>query len=150
VETILDDTGLAPELLELELTETVVMSDAESTIATLQALRRMGVTLAIDDFGTGYSSLRYLKRFPVDRVKIDRSFVRNCRRDKTDAAIVTSIVVLAHSMNFGVVAEGVETEEQSEFLREQGSDAAQGHLYSPPMPAPALQEFLGIAHAVSD
>jgi diguanylate cyclase (GGDEF)-like protein len=148
VAKVLSETGLAPAHLELELTETAIMSDAESTIATLKALRGMGVTLAIDDFGTGYSSLSYLKRFPVDRLKIDRSFVHNCIHDPTDAAIITSIVALAHSMNFEVVAEGVETEEQAAFLREQGSDAAQGFLYSPPMPSPALAAFLGQPDAV--
>ena len=125
----------------MELTESIVMHDVESTIATLKGLKKMGVKLAIDDFGTGYSSLAYLKLFPIDHLKIDRSFVFNITSDANDAAIAYSVVVLAHSMNLKVVAEGVETVEQLNILREQGCDYVQGYFFSKPLPASEFVPF---------
>jgi diguanylate cyclase (GGDEF)-like protein len=141
VGSILEETGLEPKYLELELTESIVMHDMESTIATLKGLKKMGVKLAIDDFGTGYSSLAYLKLFPIDHLKIDRSFVFNISSDKNDAAIAASVVVLAHSMNLKVVAEGVETVEQLDILREQGCDFVQGYFFSKPVSAKEFVPF---------
>lgn len=133
VRSVLQQTGLPPEMLELELTESLLMENAETFIETLRCLRRSGVTLAIDDFGTGYSSLSYLKRFPIDRIKIDRSFVSDVTRDSDDAAIVRAMVVMAESLRLDVVAEGVETKEQFDFLRALGCDVYQGFLFSRPV-----------------
>lgn len=142
VDRVLSESGLEPKYLELELTETTVMNDAEAAIAALKALGQMEVTLAIDDFGTGYSSLSYLKRFPIHKLKIDRSFVRECTVNVNDAAIISSIIALAHGMNFEVIAEGVETAEQLRFLRQQGSDGGQGYLYSRPLSVGSFEKFL--------
>jgi diguanylate cyclase (GGDEF)-like protein/PAS domain S-box-containing protein len=131
VRRILDDTGLPPHALELELTESVIMANAEQTAAKLQAFRNLGVSLAIDDFGTGYSSLAYLKRLPFTTLKIDKEFIGDLSRDPDDAAITTTIIAMAHSLGMSVVAEGVETEEQVEFLREHGCDEIQGFWLSP-------------------
>jgi len=141
VEGILTDTGLPPELLELEITESTLMENAQDTLAVLHSLRALGVRFSIDDFGTGYSSLSYLKRFPVDIIKIDRSFVRDTPQDVDDAAIVTGIIALAHSLRLEVVAEGVETEAQLNFLREQGCELFQGFFLSPAVPA---DDFAGL------
>ena len=134
VEEVLNDTGLAPSLLELEITESTLMENAQHTLEALYRLRGLGVRLVIDDFGTGYSSLSYLKRFPVDIIKIDRSFVRDVPYDADDAAIVTGIIALAHSLRLDVVAEGVETESQLRFLREQSCDLLQGYYLGKPVP----------------
>ncbi|TFW11291.1 EAL domain-containing protein [Massilia arenosa] len=141
VEGILAETALPPELLELELTESTLMEHAQDTLEVLHRLRGLGVRLAIDDFGTGYSSLSYLKRFPVDIIKVDRSFVRDTPGDADDAALVTAIIALAHSLRLEVVAEGVETEAQLEFLREQNCDLFQGFYMSPAVPA---EEFAAL------
>ncbi|HYD62949.1 MAG TPA: EAL domain-containing protein [Noviherbaspirillum sp.] len=135
VEQALADTGLAPSLLELEITESTLMENAQDTLEALHRLRGLGLRLSIDDFGTGYSSLSYLKRFPVDIIKIDRSFVRDVPHDADDASIVTGIIALAHSLRLDVVAEGVETESQLRFLGEQSCDLLQGYFLSPPVPA---------------
>ena len=132
---ILKNTGLLPQYLNIEITESVIMQDVNSTIAKLQELHDMGVCLSIDDFGTGYSSLSYLRLFPIDILKIDRSFVFNLTSESNDAAIANSIIQLAHSMNLKVVAEGVETQEQLEILRHQGCDFVQGFLFSRPLSA---------------
>jgi diguanylate cyclase (GGDEF)-like protein len=139
ISQILEETGLSPEYLGLEITESVIMQDVKSTIAKLKELQNMGISLSIDDFGTGYSSLSYLKLFPIDNLKIDRSFVFSITTDSTDVAISASVVLLAHSMDLKVVAEGVETEEQLQVLREQGCDYVQGFLFSRPI---AAEEFV--------
>jgi diguanylate cyclase (GGDEF)-like protein len=138
----LRESGLDPSRLELEITESVVMEDAECTIATLLRLKRLGVKVAIDDFGTGYSSLSYLKRFPVDSLKVDGSFVAGLGKDPVDEAILTGIVNLAHALDLRVVAEWAERAEQVEWLREMGCDYAQGFFFSEPLPPDALPGFL--------
>jgi diguanylate cyclase (GGDEF)-like protein/PAS domain S-box-containing protein len=135
VAAVLADTGLAPELLELELTEGIVMAGADATVETLQRISNLGVKLAIDDFGTGYSSLSYLKRFPIDRLKIDQSFVRDIVTDTDDWAISSAIISMGHSLRLKVIAEGVEHVEQLDMLRRQGCDEVQGYYFSVPLPA---------------
>ena len=134
VKAVLAETGLDPAHLELEITESVLMEQAMETLSTLHQLKDIGVRLAIDDFGTGYSSLSYLKRFPVDTLKIDRSFVCDVISDPDDAALVTGIIALAHSLRLKVVAEGVEDMEQRDFLARCGCDSVQGYLLSQPVP----------------
>ncbi len=138
----LAESGLAPERLELEITETVVMQDAEVTIATLRRLKSMGVRISIDDFGTGYSSLSYLKRFPIDVLKIDRSFLSRVTEDSDNQAIVRTIVALARTLKLEAVAEGVETIEQFDFLRTLGCDRAQGYLLGRPLVAADVEALL--------
>ena len=137
---ILRETGLPAQYLELEITESTIMEEPEQVIATLAKLRAMGLSLAIDDFGTGYSSLNYLKRFPVDVIKIDRSFVVDIVTKQVDADIVKTIIDLAHVLNVSVVAEGVETELQRAFLKKQGCDIAQGYYLSRPIPVEKIEE----------
>ncbi|NEX60489.1 EAL domain-containing protein [Noviherbaspirillum galbum] len=139
---ILQETGLPPHLLELELTESMMMADVEHAALLLRKLKTLGVQLSIDDFGTGYSSLAYLKRFPIDLLKIDQSFVRDITVDPDDAAIVTSIISLAHSLRLDVIAEGVETEAQLAYLRRHGCDYMQGYYFSRPVPAPEVAHML--------
>ena len=143
VAQVLADTGCRAGCVELEITETVLMEHPDSAAQTLQRLSDMGVQLAIDDFGTGYSSLSYLKRFPIHALKIDRSFVRDIPRDADDAAIASAVIALAHSMGLTVVAEGVETAAQRDFLRGQRCDHAQGYYFSEPVCADALARMLG-------
>ncbi|MFQ5464809.1 MAG: putative bifunctional diguanylate cyclase/phosphodiesterase [Thermodesulfobacteriota bacterium] len=142
VSAILEETGLDPGCLELELTESIVMEDAEATVATLRAFKSMGVRLAIDDFGKGYSSLEYLKRMPIDMLKIDRTFIRDITEDSNDASISTAIITLAHSLEVEVLAEGVETAEQLKALGALGCDKAQGFLIARPAPPGEAGEFL--------
>jgi diguanylate cyclase (GGDEF)-like protein/PAS domain S-box-containing protein len=142
VGTILTETGLDPRCLELELTETFLMQDPKSTAAVLQALKDMGVHLALDDFGTGYSSLSYLKRFPIDTLKIDRSFVRDLVTDDDDAGIVTAVISMGESLHMRVVAEGVETREQLLFLQQHSCPFGQGYYFSPPVAAGEFVQFL--------
>jgi EAL domain-containing protein (putative c-di-GMP-specific phosphodiesterase class I) len=118
------------------------VQDVDFTIATLRRLRAMGIQIAIDDFGTGYSSLSYLKRFPIDAVKIDRSFVRDLTVNPNDAAIATTIITMAHNLKLSVIAEGVETEEQLAFLDQQQCDEMQGFLFSRPEPAQEIEKIL--------
>ena len=142
VRRVLEDTGLEASSLELEITETAAMQNAETTVDVLQALRELGVSIAIDDFGTGYSSLNYLKRFPITAVKIDRAFIRDLATSDGDAAIVSAVVGIARALKLRVIAEGVETEEQLMFLRRRNCDAAQGYLFSRPVSAAALPDRL--------
>ena len=143
VSATLRATGLAPACLELEITESTVMRDVDQSLATLLRLKELGVKISIDDFGTGYSSLNYLKRFPVDTLKIDRSFVSDITTDADNAAIVKAVISLAHILNLSVVAEGVESEDQSCFLLENGCDEVQGYHFGRPMPP---HEFGGLLH----
>jgi EAL domain-containing protein (putative c-di-GMP-specific phosphodiesterase class I) len=138
VALILKETGLPPRYLELELTETILMHDADSSLGLLEALKAMGVRLAIDDFGTGYSSLSYLKRFPIDTIKIDQSFVRDITANADDATIVSAVIGMGKNLNDRVIAEGVETHEQLAFLRTQQCDEGQGYLFSHPLSAADL------------
>ncbi len=140
VAAVLQRYGLRDNELELEITESVAMSDPVSAGKTLQALRSFGVTLAIDDFGTGYSSLAYLKRLPIQVLKLDREFVRDIESDENDAAISAATLALAHGLGLIVVAEGIETEGQSRFLKAHGCDLLQGYLYGRPAPADAWTE----------
>jgi len=142
VAEILAKTGLDPRYLEMEVTESVIMHDAEEVITLLQRLKSMGVTLSVDDFGTGYSSLSYLKRFPIDRLKIDQSFVHDIASDSDGAAIVRAVINLGHDLNLRVIAEGVETKEQLEFLRFLQCDEKQGYLFSRPLPAGEFEKLL--------
>lgn len=134
VKEILERTGLHPSRLELEVTESVFMEDIDKCIAIFKELHSLGIELAIDDFGTGYSSLSYLRQFPIDRLKIDQSFIRNALSNPDDAAIAKTIVALGHSLNMKVIAEGVETKEHEEFLFTENCDEVQGYRYSKPVP----------------
>ncbi len=139
VQTVLAETGADARRLRLELTESMLHSDLEETIAKMTTLRAMGVRFSLDDFGTGYSSLAYLKRLPLDLLKIDQSFVRDVPDDLNDAAIVRTIIALAHNLELGVVAEGVETEAQTNFLRQAGCQSFQGYLFARPLPVDQLE-----------
>ena len=143
----LDESGLDPKLLEIELTETAVMSDAEESIQLLEAISRMGVLVSVDDFGTGYSSMSYLRRFPIDKLKIDRCFIEHVTRRPEDASIVQAIISLAHSLHLKVIAEGVETAEQLRLLSDLGCDQYQGFLFSAALPAP---NFMALIEQESD
>ena len=143
VRTILTETGLEPRYLELELTETFLMQDSDSTADVLHALKDVGVQLALDDFGTGYSSLSYLKRFPIDTLKIDRSFVRDLTTDADDASIVSAVISMGNSLHMRVVAEGVETREQLAFLQAQSCPYGQGYHFSRPVVAREFTQLLG-------
>ncbi|PHV07235.1 diguanylate cyclase [Janthinobacterium sp. BJB412] len=142
VRRALADSGLAPQHLELELTESVLMSDTEAMLTALRELKALGVTLTLDDFGTGYSSLSYLKRFPIDVLKIDRSFVTDVTSEPDAAMLTKSIILLAHALKMKTVAEGVETEGQLNFLSGNDCDAVQGYYFSRPLAADALSDFL--------
>ncbi|MBH3427035.1 EAL domain-containing protein [Pseudomonas alkylphenolica] len=135
IATILEQTGLPPACLELELTESILMREVNEAMVILDTLKKLGLSIAVDDFGTGYSSLNYLKQFPIDVLKIDRTFVDGLPEGEQDAQIARAIIAMAHSLNLAVIAEGVETHEQLEFLREHGCDEVQGYLFGRPMPA---------------
>ncbi|MDE2049757.1 MAG: EAL domain-containing protein [Gammaproteobacteria bacterium] len=141
--------GLDPRCLEIELTESALMIDPERSATALKLLRSMGVSIAIDDFGTGYSSLSYLRRLPIDKLKIDRSFIRDLPTSATDESIVRAIVSLAHSVGLQVVAEGVETPEQLECIRALDCDQWQGYYCCPPQPAAELAERLAADASIS-
>ena len=135
-------TGLPATRLELEITETLLLEKSSQVLATLHALRALGVRISMDDFGTGYSSLSYLRSFPFDKIKIDQSFVRDLTTDSDDAAIVGAIVAMARSLQLLVIAEGVETKPQLDFLRKLDCDEYQGYLFSKPVPATDLARLL--------
>jgi EAL domain-containing protein (putative c-di-GMP-specific phosphodiesterase class I) len=139
---ILKETGLVPSALEIEITESVLMKDGEMAIATLRELKAIGVQLAIDDFGTGYSSLAYLKQFPIDRLKIDRTFVSALSTDLHDQAITTAVISLAKNMSLQVTAEGVETVEQLSFLQSHDCNDAQGYYLSHPLSVEEVTSFM--------
>ena len=149
VARILRETQADPDMLEFEITESVLMDDAESTIARLASLSSMGIHLAIDDFGTGYSSMSYLKRFPVDRLKIDHSFIRDIPHDPDDVAITVATIQMARGLKLDVIAEGIETAAQAQFLREQGCEVGQGYLYSVPISKRELETLLKSGRAVA-
>ncbi len=149
VAAILEAVGIEPATLTFELTESLLMEDAIDTIRTMHAIRRLGVTLSLDDFGTGYSSLSYLKRFPIDTLKIDRIFIRGVEDNKDDAAIISAVIDLAHSLRLKVVAEGVEKESQLAFLRENGCELLQGFYFSQPIPAAAFEQRFLAGQAVA-
>jgi EAL domain-containing protein (putative c-di-GMP-specific phosphodiesterase class I) len=142
IERVLEETGLAPGCLEIELTESLVMEDVEGAIRTMVELKNMGVKLSIDDFGTGYSSLSYLRRFPVDVLKIDRSFVRDIPGNVDDMAMVSAIIELARGLRMRVIAEGVETEAQLDYLKRRGCDEVQGHVYARAAPGADVEAML--------
>ena len=142
VQGVLKDTSFPANCLHLEITEGAMMKNVEFIIATLEDLKDMGVGITVDDFGTGYSSLSYLKRFPINTIKIDRSFVRDIPADVNDAAIVTTVITMAHSLNLTVIAEGVETQDQLQFLSDKGCDAFQGYLLSEPVPGAEFEKLL--------
>jgi EAL domain-containing protein (putative c-di-GMP-specific phosphodiesterase class I) len=144
VARVLRETGLEARYLELELTESLLMHNAEEAITLMQALKTLGVRLAIDDFGTGYSSLAYLKRFPVDRLKIDQSFVQEISTNTDNAVIVRAVISLGHSLNMDVIAEGVESQAQLEFLHAHHCDEVQGYYFSRPVPSEqCVEAFTG-------
>ena len=142
VAEVLYRTKLKPGSLELEITESMVMGNVEQSIGKMNEFNKMGVELAIDDFGTGYSSLEYLKKFPISKLKIDQSFVRELGVDANDTAIVNSVIALSKSMGLEVIAEGIETIEQLDLLKEEGCDQGQGYLFSKPLPKAALPSLL--------
>jgi diguanylate cyclase (GGDEF)-like protein/PAS domain S-box-containing protein len=141
IRRVLGDTGLSPQYLELELTESLIMSNSETILSMLRQLKATGVKLSIDDFGIGYSSLSYLKHFPVYKLKVDRSFVRDITLDPDDAAIISTIISMAKSLNLKAIAEGVETQEQMTFLRQHQCDEVQGYYFSQPLPADDFASF---------
>jgi len=143
VERVLTETGLPPEYLDLEITETAAMQNIELSLQVMNRLKEMGIHISIDDFGTGYSSLNYLKRFPIDTVKIDQDFVRDLAQDAGDAAIITAVISMARALKLRVIAEGVETEEQLAFLLREQCAEMQGFLYSHPLPAAEFEDHLG-------
>jgi len=142
IRELLKETDLDPALLELELTEGSIMKEPEKAIEKLNELRDLGIKIAIDDFGTGYSSLSYLKRFPIDTLKIDKTFVDDVTTNEDDAAIAKAIVMMGHALDITVIAEGVETPQQLEYLTSLGCDVIQGYLFSPPLSKDSFTELL--------
>lgn len=142
VRKALAEAGIEPGILQLEITESLLMEDTDRSVAALQELKSLGLEIFLDDFGTGYSSLAYLKKFPLDGLKIDRSFVRDLPHDPDDEAITRAILALSAALRLRVVAEGVENDEQLRFLREAGCDEAQGYLFAPPLQYPEFLDWL--------
>jgi EAL domain-containing protein (putative c-di-GMP-specific phosphodiesterase class I) len=138
---VLDDTGADPSLLKLELTESMLVSNVDDIVEKMFALQSKGVRFSLDDFGTGYSSLSYLKRLPLDQLKIDQSFVRDVLNDSNDAAIAKTVIALAKALGLGVIAEGVETDQQREFMADSGCHAYQGYFFSRPLPVDDFEKF---------
>jgi EAL domain-containing protein (putative c-di-GMP-specific phosphodiesterase class I) len=149
VRKVLNQTGLAPEFLELELTESLLLGNSDVVVPVLQDFKRMGVKLAIDDFGTGYSNLTYLRHFPVNKLKIDRSFIKAVASNSDDAAITGAIISMGKSLNLRVTAEGVENEAQMSFLRAHQCDEIQGYYFSKPLPEDEMAEKLRTAPVVT-
>jgi len=141
-ERALRENSIDSDLLELELTESSLMTHAKKTVRILKRLKALGIRISIDDFGTGYSSLAYVKRFPIDVLKIDRSFIEDITTNAADAAITTAVIDMAHSLKVRVVAEGVETVEQYEFLRKRGCDEIQGYYFAQPLPPDEITKLL--------
>jgi len=139
---VLEETKLDPKYLELEITESIAMKDTEARIKIIEALRGIGLRIAIDDFGTGYSSLSYLRRFQITTLKIDQSFTKELASNTKDSAIVSTILAIGQNLNLTVTAEGVETKEQLDILREKKCDTMQGYLFSPPVPSDKFEELL--------
>lgn len=150
IREVLDETGVEGRLLAFELTESMVMHDVENTLDTLRELKALGATISLDDFGTGYSSLSYLKRFPIDTLKIDRSFVRDIHQDGDDAAIAHAVIAMAHKLGIKVIAEGVECPAQLDLLREFGCDELQGYYFSRPVPVEEFTLMLRQARSLAD
>jgi predicted signal transduction protein with EAL and GGDEF domain len=148
VRQILEEVQLEPSVLELEVTENILMKNAELAVQTLGRLKEIGVKIAIDDFGTGYSSLSYLKQFPIDRLKIDKAFVKDVDSDPNDAAIAMAVIAMAGSMDMRVIAEGVENNNQLSFLREKQCDEVQGFLLSRPIPSQEMSGYLNSLEAM--
>jgi EAL domain-containing protein (putative c-di-GMP-specific phosphodiesterase class I) len=142
VQSLVQYHAIDPRLLKLELTESMLLEDIEDTIATMSELKEIGVQFSLDDFGTGYSSLQYLKRLPLDQLKIDQSFVRDITIDSNDRAIVKTIIAMAQSLNLSIIAEGVETEEQQKLLLNKGCTNFQGYLFSKPVPIEQFEALL--------
>ncbi|MCG7946151.1 MAG: EAL domain-containing protein, partial [Candidatus Thiodiazotropha taylori] len=142
VDNSLHSSGLDPKYLEFEITESILMRNVNETIATLNEFKMMGINISVDDFGTGYSSLSYLKRFPLNSLKIDRSFIRDIPENADDVTITSAIIAMAHQLNLGVVAEGVESQRQLDFLHQQGCEMAQGYFFSKPLPAEEFEAML--------
>jgi len=143
VQRVLLESGAEPSHLKLELTESTVLKNVEDTIAKMQEIKKLGVNFSMDDFGTGYSSLQYLKRLPLDQIKIDRSFVSDIDSNPNDAAIVQTIIAMTHALGLNVIAEGVETEAQRDFLDKHGCHAFQGYLFGKPVPIEQFEALLG-------
>jgi EAL domain-containing protein (putative c-di-GMP-specific phosphodiesterase class I) len=142
IERILDETGLSPNYLKLEVTESGIMEDPEAAIAKMNRLRSKGIRFSIDDFGTGYSSLSYMKRFPIDTLKIDRSFIAESATNRDDREIIKTIISMARNLSIETVAEGVENKDQQDFLSRQGCRMMQGYYFGRPMPARELEDVL--------
>ena len=142
ISTILAETGINPDYLEFEITESVIMQNPDLAVDILSSITDLGIHISIDDFGTGYSSLSHLKRFSVNTLKIDKSFVRDVGLNGTDAAIATAIIAMGNSLNLNVIAEGVETQAQYEFLRENNCGQVQGFLFSQPLPSEEFARVL--------
>jgi EAL domain-containing protein (putative c-di-GMP-specific phosphodiesterase class I) len=138
----IDMTGCPVDLIELEITESTLMDHVENAIFTMRQIKQMGISIAIDDFGTGYSSLSYLKRFPIDVLKVDRSFVMDIPNDVSDMEITAAVIAMAHKLNLRVVAEGIETKEQLDFLRSNRCEYGQGYLIARPMSADELESYI--------
>ena len=142
IERVLAETHYPAAALDVEITESIAMHNAELSLGIMRRLKEMGISISIDDFGTGYSSLSYLKRFPIDTVKIDQNFIRDLSRDSNDGAIISAVISMARALKLRVVAEGVETEEQLAFLLRQHCEVIQGFLYSRPVPAEEFELVL--------
>jgi len=148
IDAVLLETAMPPKFLEFEITETVLMQDADRALNILQSMKAMGLKISIDDFGTGYSSISYLKHFPADVLKVDRTFVKDLPEDEQDATITNAIILLAKALNLNIVAEGVETKAQLQWMQDKGCDQIQGYLFSPPVPPDKAQMMLGHTFSV--